>query len=157
MTPTSTRTASAATSASTSTTSSKPSSSSRERPMAALRRFGLTVSVPFLAIGGWLAWHERISGLVFIGLAAALGLTALVHPRALGPVERVWMALARAMGVVSTFVILTLTFALVITPMALLLRLLRRDPLALRIERDRVSYWERTDPKGPASRPDRPF
>ena len=75
-----------------------------------LRRFGLVMCVPLTAIGGVLLWRGRPAAPWFIGVAAFFGIAALLFPRLLGPIERVWMEVARVLSVVMTTVILTLTF-----------------------------------------------
>jgi hypothetical protein len=67
------------------------------------------------------------------------------------------MALSRALSVVMTYVILTLMFFLVITPIGLALRLVRKDLLQMRLDRKKVSYWVAVDTDGPCSRPDKPY
>jgi len=65
---------------------------------------------------------------------------------ALGPVERGWMAVAMVLAWINTRIILTVLFALVFTPVGLVMRLLR-DPLNLKFRDGRSSYWIRRDAK----------
>ena len=46
-------------------------------------------------------------------------------------------------------VVLGLLFYLTVTPIALLMRLLHKDPLRLRREPDATSYWIHRSPPGP--------
>ena len=122
-----------------------------------LRKFGLVMAAPLTLIGGVLLWRGRTAGMILLGLAGLFLLLAGVAPRALAPVERYWMAFAERLGAVMTRVILTLTFYLVITPIGLLLRVMGKDLLHLRDDRDRESFWEPAEPGGPAERPERPY
>lgn len=122
-----------------------------------LRRFGLIMAVPLAALGGLAVWRGRAWGPYALGLAAAFLLCGLIAPRILGPVERAWMAFAKVMSIVMTFVILTLTYYLVITPVGLVVRLTGKDSLQLRRSRKRISFWEAVDPDGPCGRPFRPY
>ncbi len=63
-------------------------------------------------------------------------------PRTLGPVERAWLAVGAVLAWVNTRIILTLLFYVVVTPVALVMRLFR-DPLERRLDRDSASYWVR--------------
>lgn len=126
----------------------------RPRTPADLRKFGLVMAGAFATVGGVLLWRERAAWPVPFALSAAFLLVGLAAPRALRGVERVWMRVGERLSVVSTFVLLTLTFILALTPLGLLSRLARRDRLRLR--RREASYWVPVDP-GPAQRPDRPY
>lgn len=129
----------------------------QKRTRGELRRFGFTMAVPFAAIGGLLLWHERPLAPYILAAAGLFLVAGLLAPRALGPVERTWMAFARRLSIVSTFVLLTLSFYLVITPMSLLLRLLRKDRLQLKPDPGHSSYWVPVEPDGPGTRPTKPF
>ena len=122
-----------------------------------LRRFGLVMTAPLLIIGCVLIWRGREVGPYFVGLAVLFLLAALSFPTVLRPVERVWMALARVLSVIMTYVILAVTFFLVITPMGLILRILGKDLLQKKFESKKSSYWIPVEPDGPCSRHDKPY
>ena len=118
-----------------------------------LRRFGFTVAIPLAVLAAVGAWrgHTNLPA-VLASLAAALGGFALLAPRLLGPVQRVWMAGAHALGSFNTRVLLGLVYFLAMTPIGVIMRrLVGRDPLDRRL-RDRPSYWierkRHTDPRG---------
>jgi hypothetical protein len=111
------------------------------RSPAELRRFGLTVGGVFvlLAAVSWWRGHEwppRALG----SLGTALIVPALLAPRVLGPVERVWMAMAAVLGRVNTRILLSVVYALVITPIGAVMRR-RHDPLDRTLGTDRPSHW----------------
>lgn len=124
---------------------------------AELRKFGWVMATALAALtalawwhgAGWWAWAAGI-GALFLAVGTVL-------PRALGPVERLWMRIAGALAVVMTTLVLTLTYYLVITPIGLLMRLLGMDQLGLRLDRDADSYWVSAEPDGPGTRPRHPF
>jgi saxitoxin biosynthesis operon SxtJ-like protein len=101
------------------------------------RRFGLTVGPAFLVLGGLAWWRGRVpvAG-VFWVVAGLLLLAALLAPARLQPVERVWMRWARLMSQVTTPILIGVLYFVVITPMAILMRALGRNPLASRHDRD---------------------
>lgn len=70
------------------------------------------------------------------GLLFAAG---LVVPRHLGPVERAWMALARAISKVTTPIIMGIVYFVVLMPVGLALRLAGRNPLTRR--HGGSSFW----------------
>ena len=122
-----------------------------------LRKFGITMGIAFGLIGALLLWRERAAWPYLLGLSVFFFLFGLVFPRALVPIEWAWMKLAHYLSIVMTYLLVTLTFFIVITPMGLLLRLLGKDLLALKFEKERRSYWEKVDPEGPAGRPEKPY
>ncbi len=124
---------------------------------AVLRRFGLEMAAAFSLLGGVLLWKGRAAGPYLLAAAAAFALAAVLAPRVLAPGERGWMALARLLGTAMTYVVLTVTWVILLTPIGLLLRLLGKDLLALRRRRERATWWVPVEPKGPCSRPDKPF
>jgi hypothetical protein len=114
------------------------------------RRFGLTIGTAFLILAAFLYWKQRPTWPIFASLGGLSILLGLVVPLALGPVERIWMKLARAMGWVMTRVILGIIFLLLFTPAGLIMRLLGKDPMELRFD-DRVgTYWHKRPPRDPS-------
>jgi hypothetical protein len=122
-----------------------------------LRRFGLVMTITFATIGAVLLARSLDSGLVALAVAATFAACALLIPLALRRVERAWMAFARVLGTINTVVILTVAYVLIVTPIAIIRRALAADPLGLRFDRHRPSYWVATEPDGPGTRPDKPF
>ena len=95
-----------------------------------LRQFGLIVGGIFALIGIWPALlHGRPLRTWALVLAAALVLPALVAPRRLRPVHRIWMTAGELLGWVNTRILLGLLFYGVVTPLGVLMRRLGRDPM----------------------------
>jgi hypothetical protein len=121
---------------------------------AQLRSFGLACVVAFGALGAvsfiWrtvfgLALSEPTSVRVAIGfwvVAAASGLLAATAPMALRPLYRGLTAVSLPIGYVVSHVVMATVFFGVLTPIGLVLRVVRRDPLARGREPARRTYWE---------------
>ena len=122
-----------------------------------LRLFGLALGSGLTLLGGFLTWRERPAGPYLLGVAAALLLCGALFPGVLRPLEKVFAKVAQVVTTVITFVILVIAFYLVMLPMGLLLRLLRKDILGLKPAPDKTTFWEPVDPEGPTSRPDKPY
>jgi hypothetical protein len=122
-----------------------------------LRMFGLLMASPLAGLGALLVWRSRAAGPWLLGLAAVFALLALLHPRPLAPVRKAWMRMAQVLSSVMTTVLLILTFFLVLTPIGLLVRAMRKDLLHLRINKGIDSYWVPVEREGPASRPNEPY
>lgn len=106
----------------------------------ALRRFGLLVGGALLLPCAWLAWRGRIAP-PWLAPGAVLAVLGAVAPAALRGVHRAWMALALALGWLTSRLVLLLVFALLLTPLALAARLLGKRFLEMGPDRGAASYW----------------
>lgn len=113
------------------------------------RSFGFVFCAVFMIIGLWpLLKHGpvRIWALV---LAAIFLVIALVAPKLLAPLNRVWMKFGLLLAAVISPIFLGILFYLVFLPMGLVMRLVGNDALKLKLDRDARSYWVDRDPPGP--------
>ena len=95
-----------------------------------LRSFGFLVGGVFLLLGVWPVAVRREDPRLWALTAAILLLgPAVVHPRALGPVHRVWMKIGHVLGWINTRIILSFLFYVIVTPVGLVLRLRAKDPM----------------------------
>ena len=109
------------------------------------RRFGLTVGTAFGVLAGLVYWRGRPTiSLALGGFAAALLLGGILIPARLGPVERGWMAFARALSRVTTPVFMGIVYFVVLTPTGLVRRAFGRNSLARNA--GAPSYWVTRDP-----------
>jgi hypothetical protein len=122
-----------------------------------LRRFGITMAIVLAIVAGFCPWQGLWSGPVCLGISGLIALTAIFLPGVLRPLEWAWMKLARGLGIVSTFAILTLTYYLLLTPLGLIMRLAGKTGLKLKWDRDAFSYWEPVETDGASRRPEKPF
>ncbi len=109
---------------------------------AGLRSFGLTTGAILAALFGlffpWLLgntiplWPWVMCGTLVVW--------ALIAPASLRPVYRVWMRFGLLMNRITTPIILSLVFYIVITPIAFIRRLLGKDSMARRLDKDIPSY-----------------
>ncbi len=97
------------------------------------RSFGLSVGGVLCVIAALLVWRGRITRAEWLGSIGVLLLAfALVRPALLKPLSDVWWKFATALGWFNARLLLTITFAIVLTPLALVWRLTGKDPLARR-------------------------
>ena len=115
----------------------KIDSSSRE-----LRKFAVTMAIVLLLIGELLSWRQKPYYWPFLVASVMFALLDWLAPAILKPIHKAWMTLAILMGWCVTRVILIILFYLVLTPMGLLLRLLRKDILNIKFGgNSSESYW----------------
>lgn len=113
------------------------------------RSFGLVFAAAFLAAGAWPMWSGGPPRVWALGTSAAVAVVALVVPAALRPANRAWLKLGLLLGRITNPIITALLFFLVFTPVALVMRLLKKDPLRLGRLPDAASYWIERQPPGP--------
>ncbi|GMW00450.1 MAG: hypothetical protein AMXMBFR84_15870 [Candidatus Hydrogenedentota bacterium] len=109
------------------------------------RKFGWVMGGALAALGAirWL-WRGDLPWLL-LGLAAALAVLGTVAPGLLRPVFVAWLKLAEGLNWVMTRVTLSITFYLMITPTALIYRMISGDPLKRAWDRAAPTYWEEPD------------
>lgn len=105
------------------------------------RKFGLTIGIFLLVIAAWLFWRQRPSFPYFAYAGAGLALAGLILPVLLKPVYKVWMSFAVVMGFIMTRVILTIIYFGLFTPIALAAKLLGKDLLDERWDKNAGTYW----------------
>jgi hypothetical protein len=106
-----------------------------------LRQFGLLVGGIFAAIGLWpVLVRAEVPRLWALALGVALVVPALVLPRSLIHVHRAWMAAAEALGWINTRILLSVIFYGLMTPMGIVMRRRRRDPMQRRFDPGATTY-----------------
>jgi len=100
------------------------------KPSRRERSFGISVGGVLALIGVVLAWRGRVAAAEATALVgAALVITGLVRPALLAVPSAVWWRLALLLGWVNARIILTIAFALVLTPIGWVWRVTGHDPL----------------------------
>lgn len=83
------------------------------------------------ALAAWIAW----------GTALVLAASGAVAPQVLAPVNKAWMGIAEGIGFVMSRVVLGITYFAILTPIAVIRRLLGADALEPHFDPERESYW----------------
>ena len=113
------------------------------------RSFGIVFFVVFLFIalyplsysGQIIKWSLVIS-LIFL-------LLGLINSKILTPVNKIWFKFGIFLGNIISPIIMAIVFFLIVTPIGLIMRVLRKDPLNLKFN-TKKSYW--IEKKGPKSK-----
>lgn len=106
------------------------------------RQFGLAIAGVLCVIGS-VAWVLFDAVLIWaFAIAATLVAIALAAPGLLFPINRVWHAFALRIAGLTNRLILLALFYLVISPVGLLMRMIRIDPLARAPRRSESTYWK---------------
>ena len=108
-----------------------------------LRKFGLTVGSVLVLIAVVLFYFEKSSSVYFAVIGAVLILTAVIYPKILKLLNKIWMGLAIILGFVMSRVIIAILFYLVLTPIGLLAKLFGKKFMDLKYNKSAESYWEK--------------
>jgi hypothetical protein len=110
-----------------------------------LRSFGwITGLLIIVLVGGLLPWIWDKNILKWQEITGPLGITLIIwafaHPASLIHIYRPWMFLADKIGWVNTRIIMLLLFYVVIFPMGAMMRLMGKDPMARKFQKETISY-----------------
>ena len=114
------------------------------------RAFGLVFAAVFAIVGAWPMFRGGEPRPWAFALGACFLAAALARPAVLAPLNRVWFRVGMLLHRVTSPLVLGLIFFGAVAPTGLVMRLLRRRPLALEMDHAASSYWVPRDPPGPA-------
>ena len=105
----------------------------------------------FLAIGAamggsQLFWKGTAAGWYWIIAGAVLCLFRLITPL-FRSIYRSWLAFSVILGYFVSRILLTIIFFIVITPMAVIFRIIGKDPMERKLDPKAGSYWLRKEPE----------
>lgn len=107
-----------------------------------LRAFGVIFSAGVAGLFGLFLPLMRRQTLPFwpwfISLPVAVA--AVMHPPLLKILYRIWMKIGEVLGRINARILMGILFVLIITPVALVIRLLKRDPLRRTLDNDAATY-----------------
>lgn len=114
------------------------------------RSFGIVFSIVFTIIGvlplRFMTYEVNIWAL---GIAVIFLILGVFAPKTLAPLNKAWFKFGLILHKIVNPVVLGLMFFTMITPMALGLRLMGKDPLKRNFDQDAKTYWVDRDPHCP--------
>jgi len=110
------------------------------------RTFGILFFLVFLVIGIWpitnsenLRWWSMIISLIFLFLG-------IINSKILTPFNKIWIKIGELLGRIIAPIVMAIIYFFIITPMAILLKLLRKDLLRIKFS-SVTTYWIKRDKK----------
>jgi predicted membrane metal-binding protein len=113
------------------------------------RSFGLVFAGFFTLVGLWPLFNGLDPRWWAFGVAVGFAAIATVAPGVLAPLNRLWHQFGLLLNRIVSPVALGLAFFLAVTPTGLIMRLLGKDMLQLKFDREAKSYWIKREPPGP--------
>jgi hypothetical protein len=108
------------------------------------RSFGLVFFVVFLLIGFYPLINQGDIRVWSIILSLIFLFLGLLNSKLLSPLNKIWFKFGNFLGKIISPVIMGIIFFLVVTPIAILMRLLKKDLINIKFNKDR-SYWIEKD------------
>jgi hypothetical protein len=105
------------------------------------RSFGRVFAAAFALLSTYLAWRGNAWWPASLALSAAFLILALVRPSLLAPLNWLWTRLGLLLGAIVAPIVMGVVYFAVITPMAVVARLIGKDFLRLKRDPAAPSYW----------------
>ena len=115
-----------------------------------LRNFGILFSVFLCIFFGVILlfiFKKQVDYVYWTVPAAIILLLALVLPKALKYLFLLWMSIALVIGKINTTIILSFTYFIVLTPVALFLKIIGKDFMDRKYDKELKSYRIDTEQK----------
>ncbi len=116
-------------------------SGNTEIKMGSERSFGIVFCIVFVIVAlfpltgdGSIRWWSLAIAAVFLG-------TAFVAPDVLRPLNRLWFRFGLLLNKIVSPIVMGILFFLTVTPIGLIMRLWKRDPLKQEFDAGVESYW----------------
>ncbi len=101
----------------------------------------LLVSLYPLTINESIRYWSLIISVIFLTLG-------LLNSNLLTPLNKIWIRFGILLGKLISPFIMVLIFFLVVTPIGLIMKIIKKDLLNLKVRKDKETYWiEKTEPK----------
>ncbi len=113
------------------------------------KSFGCVLGTVFALIGVYPLLHGAPLRLWAVGVSLCFFCLAILAPGLLKSTNRLWFKFGLALGAVIGPIVMAILYCLTVVPTGLVMRLLGKDLLRLKMEKEEASYWiTRNDPVG---------
>jgi len=113
------------------------------------RSFGIVFTIFFAVIALWPLLNNNEIRIWATITSCVFLVVSLFIPVILTPLNKIWFKFSLLLHHIVNPIIMAVMFFLIFTPVALTLRLLRKDLLRLRFDKKANTYWIDRDPPGP--------
>ena len=109
------------------------------------RSFGILFFIVFLIIGLWPLKASNEVAIWAVVLSVIFLILGLLNSRFLTPINKLWIKLGQLIGKFVAPIFLGIIFFTVLTPIGILLKVLKKDILSLKFDKKINSYWKKRD------------
>ena len=104
------------------------------------KSFGILFFIIFLLVALWPLINSQFIRLWALGIASIFLVLGITNSKILTPVKKSWIKLCEILGKIIAPIVMGLIYFLIITPIGLLMRLVGKDVLNLKFNKN-DSYW----------------
>ncbi|MBN1522829.1 MAG: hypothetical protein JW928_09900 [Candidatus Aureabacteria bacterium] len=110
-----------------------------------IRNFGIVFFVALSLLALWLFFKGKESAWGFLMAGGIFLFFGIFYYPVLIPLYKLWMLLGIILGWFVSRLVLIFLFYFVFTPISLILKLIRKDILDEKMEKEKSSYWKKYD------------
>ena len=105
------------------------------------KSFGILFFIVFFLIGIWPLFNGEVLRIWPIPIALIFLVLGLINSKILTPLNLIWVKFGELLGKIIAPIVMALVYFVVLTPISLILRLIKKDILKLKILKNTDSYW----------------
>ena len=105
------------------------------------RSFGLLFFVVFLIVSLWPLINEDSIRIWSVIVSAGFLILGLVNSKLLTPLNVLWFKLGMILGAIISPIVMGIIFFLVVTPTGFILRIMGKDLLNKKYDKEKETYW----------------
>ncbi len=114
------------------------------------RSFGIVFAIIFLIIFLWPLTNENDLNFWFLFISLIFFILGLFKAKILTPLNKLWIKFGILLGKFIAPIIMAIIFFGVVTPISIIMKLFKKDPLSLKKNNDKT-YWIKKDNKSKSS------
>ena len=105
------------------------------------RSFGLVFFFVFLIIGFWPLLNEDSPRLWSLIISLVFLILGLLNSKILSPLNSIWFKFGELLGLVVSPIVMAIIYFLVVTPTGIIMKILGKDLLKIKLNKNIKSYW----------------
>jgi hypothetical protein len=109
------------------------------------RAFGIVFAIVFTIVAAFPLWNGEAMRIWALAVAGVFLITAFIYPKALHPLNMLWFRFGLLLHKIVNPLVMGLLFYLTVTPIALIMRAMGKDPIHREFDAAAESYWIERD------------
>jgi len=109
--------------------------------MSTNRNFGFVFFIVFLIISLWPLQHEGQIRIWSIVISLIFLILSLMNSKLLTPLNQLWSRFGLLLGNIVAPIVMGLVFFLVVTPIGIVMRIMGKDLIRKKLNKNSKSYW----------------
>ena len=111
------------------------------------KSFGILFFIVFILIGIWPLFNAEVLRVWPIPIALIFLVLGITNSKILTPINLIWIKFGELLGKIIAPIVMALIYFIILTPISLLLRLIKKDILKIKILKKTDSYWIKREKK----------